>query len=394
MSATLNGVKEQIRELYNKDTVVVPGSTPDEYSDGTGVFFEKLPNEKRIIYGLKPNLRDSHYASLRTILHFAEFIQIQQREFASNQLQYLDKYGYINPQEAVQDFKKHLTPLTYHLKKQDAEDMYRLSETVINDSLTSKHGAKISGRVLTGERGLDELKATIDEVREKVARYEIEGQMPERIYGPIFATSVVSHGVDLEELNFMVFQGIPHTTSEYIQALSRVGRRYRGMVVVWFYPNRVRDDSFYRKFQRYHESLDHEVKPVPINRRSRLGMLQTINSLFCASIIQHTSEQANKPLIHKEDIKKLTGAQTQELVRFIKLIYGVPPLIDVESEVELRLNQIKLSSSKDYEFFPNVLTQSGNYFFRNQAGMPDILQHLALQLSPRDEEIVKRLRGE
>jgi isopentenyl diphosphate isomerase/L-lactate dehydrogenase-like FMN-dependent dehydrogenase len=123
-------------------------------------------------------------------------------------------------------------------------------------------------------------------------------------------------------------------------------------------------------------------------------MLQTINSLFCATIIQHISEQANKPIIHKEDIKKLSRAQTQELVNFIKHIYGVPPMIDIESEVELRLNQIRLSSSKDSEFFPNILTQSGNYFFRNQSGMRGIQQQLALELSPWDEGIVKRLKGD
>jgi len=52
----------------------------------------------------------------------------------------------------------------------------------------------------------------------------------------VFATSIVSHGIDIEKWNVMIFQGIPRSTAEYIQALSRVGRRYPGLVFVWFYP--------------------------------------------------------------------------------------------------------------------------------------------------------------
>ena len=38
------------------------------------------------------------------------------------------------------------------------------------------------------------------------------------------ATSIVSHGVDIDEWNCMVFDGMPRSTSEYIQALSRIFR--------------------------------------------------------------------------------------------------------------------------------------------------------------------------
>ena len=395
MSATLNGVSGQIKELYNKDTVIIPGPSPDELEGKPGFFFEEKGRPKRIIYGMKPNLRDNHYASLRTVLHTVEFLQNEQKRFVENRDRFLSDYDLRDEQEAFQFFKNHLTPLTYHLKKQDAEDMNRYNDTVINDSLEGKYHSRVTGTVLTGERGLDELKKTIDKVREIALNYEIGKQLgPESDYNPIFATSVVSHGVDLEELNLMVFQGIPHATSEYIQALSRVGRKHKGIVIVWFYPNRVRDDSFYRNFQRYHDSLDHEVRPVPINRKSKLGMLQTINSIFCATIIQHLSEMANGPLIHKEDVKKLSLAQSQELVKFIKSVYGVPISINLDMEIELRLRQIKNSTSRDTDFFPNVLAQSRQPFYKNQSGMRGIQQQLVLELANKDEGALRRIKGE
>jgi len=395
MSATLNGVSDQIKEVYNKETIIIPGPSPEELEGKTGFFFERKEGRKRIIYGLKPNLRDSHYASLRSLLHSVEFLQVEQQKFMDDKNKFINEYGLANEIEALQIFKNHITPLTYHLKKQDAEDMHRLSDTVINDSLEKSYQCKVIGTVLTGDCGLDELKETIDNVREKVKQYDTLKQLsPGSYFNPIFSTSVVSHGVDLEELNLMIFQGMPHTTSEYIQALSRVGRKYDGMVIVWFYPNRVRDDSFFRNFQRYHESLDHEVRPVPVNRKSRLGMLQTVNSIFCATIIQYMSEMANKPLIRKEDVKKFSVSQNQRIVNFIKNVYGVPISINIETEVELRLRQISLSNTKDSEFFPKILTQSGNYFYRNQTGMRGIQKQLALELNPREELIIKKLRGD
>ena len=335
MSATLNGVSNQIKEIYNKGAVVIPGPSPEDMVYDTGLFFEKKDDYKRIIYGMKPNLRDSHYAALRTVLHYAEFIDNEQHRFLNDKLSYLKEYGYRDEEIALDEFRMHLTALTYHLKRQDAEDMYRFTDTVINDSLARNNHVRVNGTVLTGERGLDELKQTIDIVRDIAKSYDVGLQTkPEAVYYPIFSTSVISHGVDLEELNFMIFQGMPQATAEYIQALSRVGRKRRGMVIMWFHPNRIRDDSFFRNFSRYHESLDHEVKLVPVNRQSRLGMMQTINSIFCAGIIQHLSEQTGRPLIYKSDIDELSNEQIDELVRFIKSVYGEVAEINIPMEVE------------------------------------------------------------
>jgi ATP-dependent helicase YprA (DUF1998 family) len=45
----------------------------------------------------------------------------------------------------------------------------------------------------------------------------------------IIATSAISHGVDIERLNLMVFAGLPSDIAEYVQASSRVGRTHVGV---------------------------------------------------------------------------------------------------------------------------------------------------------------------
>lgn len=395
MSATLNGTKNQIKELYNKDYFVIPGRCPEGPGTQNDFFFEKKEGPKRIIYGLKPNLRDNHYASLRTLLHFAEFTINSQRNLNSNPNHFCAKYGLNDVYDAQKLLNQYLVPLTYHIKKQDAYDMGRLKDAVISDSLKENYDIfDMQGTVLTGDSDLEDLKKAIDNVRSFVREYDPKSFDKEGIvFEPIYATSVVSHGVDLDELNFMTFQGLPYSTSEYIQALSRVGRKNLGMILLWFYPNRVRDESFYRNFMRYHDSLDHEVRPVPINRNSRLGLMQTINSIFCAGIINHMSSQKGRPLYRKKDIEDLTSSEQENVVEFIEKAYGQPLLDDItiSDEVQARINEIIHGKDKDTVFFPNILTNSGNPYFRTQSGMRGIQKHLTLCLKIDDEKILRRM---
>lgn len=394
MSATLNGTKKQIKELYNKKYFVIPGRCPEGAGSPNDFFSEKEEGPKRIVYGLKPNLRDNHYASLRTLLHFGEFIIDSQKDLNSDPNGFCDKYNLKNSSEAQGLLNQYLVPLTYHVKKQDAYDMGRLENAVVGDTLkNSFNGSDIHGTVLTGDSGLEELKEAIDNVRDFVKNYDpkdVDGEG--LLFKPIYATSVVSHGVDLDELNFMVFQGLPYSTSEYIQTLSRVGRKNLGIILLWFYPNRVRDESFYRNFVRYHDSLDHEVRPVPINRFSRLGLMQTINSLFCAGILNYLSNKKGKPLYYKQDVINLTLEDQEDLVNFIENVYGKKGLnINIPDEVGKRISEIKIRKGSETQFFPNILSKSGNPFFHTQSGMRGIQKQLALDLNSNDERTLKRM---
>lgn len=395
MSATLNGVQSQIRELYKKDSFVISGESSMIENPAFDLFFRKTGDTKRLIYGMIPNLRDNHYSTLRTVLHATEFLDREQHEFKESPEKWLEKYGMKDKDAAILTFKDFLSTLTYHLKKQDAEDMNRFTGAVINDVLKKDASITVRGTVLTGDKGIDELKKTIDIVRSRAKEYNIEDQTSTNaFYNPIFSTSVVSHGIDLEELNLMVFQGIPYTTSEYIQALSRVGRKREGVVLVWLYPNRVRDGSFYKNFKRYHESLDHEVQPAPIKRNSRLGVKQTVNSLFCAGVLQFLSNKYGRPLIHKQDIEDLGTDDKEELIQFIKSAYGGNVNLNIDVEVESRIHQICESHNRPREFFPKVLSDSGEYYYRNQSGMRGIQGALSLKPTGSTRSLLRQLEGE
>jgi hypothetical protein len=110
--------------------------------------------------------------------------------------------------------------LSYHHKKDDVQTINYYQQHLSDESIADSEGAySLEPIVLTGEENLDN-------IRRLIKRIETQDTIEAKRLMLVFATSIVSHGVDIEKWNIMTFQGMTRNTAEYIQALSRVGRKH------------------------------------------------------------------------------------------------------------------------------------------------------------------------
>ncbi|WGO96555.1 DEAD/DEAH box helicase [Saccharophagus degradans] len=94
----------------------------------------------------------------------------------------------------------------------------------------------------------------------------IETKAPDCQTRQIIATSLISHGVDMHRLNFMIVSGWPKSIAEYMQSSARSGRIEPGIVLSVLDSRQLFQTNVFLEFQDYHRFLDRMVESVPINR--------------------------------------------------------------------------------------------------------------------------------
>jgi len=392
MTATVAGAKHQIEHLYHKRISVFPGESP-EGRGNKDFFFEYDLEEntkviQRIMIGLKPNLRDNQFASLLTLKYLSEFIN----DVETHVDLFSQQWG-VEVEELKEMIDNYKVFLTYHNKKSDVHSMNYYLEAVVNSKLDSY---KIKPKTLTGDNTLDDIKELI----QIVENFPSDSKNNENLLS-VFATSIVSHGIDIEKWNVMIFQGIPRSTAEYIQALSRVGRRYPGLVFVWFYPNRARDLSFYQNFADYHHIIEQKVENIPLSRWAKLGFMQTFTSIFNASILNFISEVTGEPIYKVDKVNEIFAddENRKKLIEFIKKAYITDSAMigadyfnaEIPKETEKRLEYLKTYTGGERNFFPNALKDCEDKYYKTQYGMRGIQDEIVLKPSDTDLNFLRKV---
>ncbi len=149
------------------------------------------------------------------------------------------------------------------------------------------------------------------------------------------ATNMIAVGMDVDRLGLMVVTGQPKQNSEYIQATSRIGRAFPGLVFTLYNPYRPRDLSHYENFTGYHSQLYRFVEGTTATPFSARARDRVMHALIISAIRLKYPEMASNE--RAADIAALSDIQMSEIKALIldRLNIVKPEVrLDAENEID------------------------------------------------------------
>jgi Helicase conserved C-terminal domain len=340
-SATLTGYEKQCQVLYRRKARVFPLQDPTTQEGFWTVSSTELmrrfvaiaPRGVTIEYTVDRLLTELQRAIRRLVANPAEVCQEAE----------------IDPRHANLLISLYGINIVYGNTLRDLDAVTRSMETQV-----LVHGP-LNIDSLTGRTDFEEVGGILRRLERP------EQEFRDRLH-VISASSMMSHGVDIDRLNVMVMLGIPLGTAEFIQSSARIGRRWPGLVFVVHKIGRERDASVFRSFPKFVEQGDRFIEPVPITDRSRRVLKRTEAGLELARL-----------LILHEPRARISLATIPALSNYIR----TAPL-DFDRELDALLGYLDIDPEIDHglreelawwvhNFAQNLRDPRGDMRFPNQA---------------------------
>lgn len=314
-TATIKNAEAQAKCLYaRKNTTQFPSSG---FEIGDSFFIREIPVEKnpfRKYVGICAPGQSVKTALLRVyaIILQAAYTLSQQKEFKDVIDPYYSLVGYFNSIRelggAVRLLQDDIPKRIHRIKNKYGLDKQRYLN----------HNVEITSRMSSYK------------IPEKLNQLEITCTSKDCLDTAI-ATNMIAVGMDVDRLGLMVVTGQPKQNSEYIQATSRIGRAFPGLVVTLYNAYRPRDLSHYENFTGYHSQLYRFVEGTTATPFSARARDRILHALIISAIRLNYPNMANNP-----DAAAIGSLTNEQLGSVKKLI------ID-------RLNIIKPSARSDAE---------------------------------------------
>ncbi len=264
-TATIRRAKEQGKALYNREIIQFPApaiNAEDSFFAREASIYEK---PGRLYTGIMSAGRTSTTTLIRSMASILQVVK---------ELQYpeeiKDKYwtltGYFN---SIRELGK-----TSTLANDDIKDHIRRISTRHN----TERRVYYEPEELTSRKQANEIPVILEKM-------EISYPDKEAI-DILLASNMISVGIDVYRLGLMTVVGQPKTTSEYIQATSRIGRNYPGIVFTLYNGTRPRDRSHYEGFLTYHQSLYRYVEPTSVTPFSKPARERALKGVL-VSLMRH-----------------------------------------------------------------------------------------------------------
>ena len=248
-TATISHASEQVQSLYARDVSLFP---PQCLRAGDSFFAEEDESSPGRLYaGIHASALPSHVtAQVRVIAALLQATLSAQVSSENERDPYWTLIEYFNSLRELghaatlirADIREHLNAMWSRkkIRKTDTFDERRFINRVLE--LTSR--------------------VSSTDIPKSLQKLELE--YPNQPVDICLATNMISVGIDVSRLGLMAVVGQPKTTSEYIQATSRVGRRHPGLVIPIYNTGKPRDRSHYEHFRSFHASIYRHVEPTSV----------------------------------------------------------------------------------------------------------------------------------
>lgn len=273
-TATIRGAKEQILHLYGRDYLQFPLAVQKQ--NDTYVAHETATIEKpgRLYVGVcSPGVSNK----IQAIQLFAALTTITRTRLSKEMDPYYTMLGYFN---TVKELSGMLT--TFHDEIVSRLDLLDPNKEFDHELVVEE---------MTSRKKAYEIPLLLAQMEKEYAENEA--------LDAVLATNMISVGVDVDRLGVMVVQGQPKTTSEYIQATSRVGRKYPGLVITTLNSMRSRDLSHFEQFRAYHQSLYRHVEVMSVTPFASGALYKGLRGVLVGVLRQMIPELGAENAVNK-----------------------------------------------------------------------------------------------
>jgi hypothetical protein len=291
-TATVRQAARQIRSLFGRDhTAIFPPPGPDRDDS----FFAKTvrvspENPGRLYLGVAApgrSMKVSYLKSMLALLSGAEVLYGPRKDATADNPAdpYMTLLSYFNSlrelggsRRIVEDEVTSKLQIYWKRKRREpADNLFKMR-------WINRYPVELTSRVETDE---------IARARRALAiPFNQEGRVDVAL-----ATNMISVGLDIVRLGLMVVFGQPKTTSEYIQATSRVGRDRKkpGLVLTLLNPHKPRDRSHYERFSQYHKTFYRSVEATSVTPFSPRALDRALSAALvglCRHMVQEMEPYA------------------------------------------------------------------------------------------------------
>jgi hypothetical protein len=285
-TATIRRAREQVHNVFLRRVAVFP--PPGLDADDS--FFARraastIATPGRLYLGLCGPGTRLKTVLIRTYAAFMSAAQVLYEKYGAAADPWMTLVGYFNAMRELGGMRRMVEDaIRTRLEHMDQRGLARRYIHPFSvEELTSRKDATDIPAILdrlevifdpqdTAER---KRKRGMDAPKGSVARWPLD---------VVLATNMISVGVDVNRLGLMVVAGQPKATAEYIQATSRVGRAFPGIVCTVYNWARPRDLSHYERFAHYHATFYRQVEALSVTPFSPRALDRGLTGVLAALV--------------------------------------------------------------------------------------------------------------